>query len=182
MPLTYVIAQICCFTLVMMLQHWILNYIIPYYMKLNQVTRNQLPRWYTENWKIPVQTPLGTWQGCGTQPYHKAPGDLRISNQELKDTDWHWVSEAAPLTVAQNITSFFFAKPPLKSANYPRPFYRQFPPIYWYCVYPPKNQVFKWTLIILRFFIFNPISCLLKVTKFLVKISLFKLTEKHFCF
>ena len=39
-------------------------------------------------------------------------------------------------------------------------FFRQFPPIYCFFVNPPppfKNRIFQWTLIILNFFILNPI-------------------------
>ena len=67
----------------------------------------------------------------------------------------------------------FFAKPLLKSENCPSPLFRQSLTIYWFFVNPPKNRIFQWTPIILKLFILNPIY-LLKVTKFLVKISQFK--------
>ena len=35
--------------------------------------------------KVPVQTPLGTWLGLGTQPRYEAPGDVRIENVK---TQW----------------------------------------------------------------------------------------------
>ena len=67
----------------------------------------------------------------------------------------------------------FFAKSLLKSENCPSPLFRQSLTIYWFFVNPPKNRIFQWTPIILKLFILNPIY-LLKVTKFLVKISQFK--------
>ena len=48
---------------------------------------------------------------------------------------------------------------------------------------PPKNRIFQWTPIVLKFFIFNPTPSFKKVSKFLVKISQFKflvMTEKIF--
>ena len=50
------------------------------------------------------------------------------------------------------------------------------PPIYWFFVKPPsKTRIFPWTPTpnLLKFFIFTP-SYLLKVTKFLVKLSQFE--------
>ena len=85
----------------------------------------------------------------------------------------------------------FFAKPPLKSANF------QSPPFLTDSLPPPaiekifhtlllplssiphiKNRIFHWTLIILKFFIINPIPHLLKLTKFLVEISQFNFLFK----
>ena len=54
------------------------------------------------------------------------------------------------------------------------------PPIYWFFVKPPsKTRIFPWTPTpnLLKFFIFTP-SYLLKVTKFLVKLSQFEFLEK----
>ena len=31
--------------------------------------------------RLPVQTPLGAWPGLGTQSHYKAPGDLRVENE-----------------------------------------------------------------------------------------------------
>ena len=91
-----------------------------------------------------------------------------------------------PPSFRNTTPSFSSSPPPLKSANWPSPtprFFRRFPPIYCFFVNtpPPKNRVFQWTLIIFKFFILTP-SHLLKVTKFLVKISQFKfllMTEKN---
>ena len=67
----------------------------------------------------------------------------------------------SPPLKKNNTTHLFFAKPPfpLRSANCPSsPLFRQFPPIYvGFSWMPPKNQSFQWTLLILKFFIFNPI-------------------------
>ena len=61
----------------------------------------------------------------------------------------------------QKHPSFFFAKPPLKSSNCPKPasppFFRLFPPYKLVFCEPPKNRIFQWTSIILRFFILNTI-------------------------
>ena len=87
-------------------------------------------------------------------------------------------------------TPLFLAKPPpptplhptpsplVKSANYPSPpFLGNLPPLYCFFVNtPPKNQIFQWTPKILSFSSLTPY--LLKVTKFLIKISQFK---KYFC-
>ena len=86
-------------------------------------------------------------------------------------------------TSLKNTTTFVFGKPPpLKSANYPSPLlFRQFPPIYWFFMTSsPKNRIFQWTLLILRFFILNPIPSFKKLK--LAKISQFKflvMTEKN---
>ena len=63
----------------------------------------------------------------------------------------------------------------LKFANCPSPTFLGNPPLYigFLLPPPPKNQIFQWTSQILKFFIINPIL-LLKLTKFLVKISQFK--------
>ena len=45
--------------------------------------------------RILVQTPIGAWFVLGTQPYHQAPGDLRIELYQ-KGTDKHRVRQAAP--------------------------------------------------------------------------------------
>ena len=61
----------------------------------------------------------------------------------------------------QKHPSFFFAKPPLKSSNCPKPasppFFWLFPPYKLVFCEPPKNRIFQWTSIILRFFILNTI-------------------------
>ena len=61
----------------------------------------------------------------------------------------------------QKHPSFFFAKPPLKSSNCPKPasplFLGYSLPINWFFVNPPKNRIFQWTSIILGFFILNTI-------------------------
>ena len=86
----------------------------------------------------------------------------------------------------KNTTTLFLAKPPLpqiKSANCQSPPFEAIalsilvfrePP-------PPKNWILQWIPKILKFFTLNP-SNLLKVTKFLVKISQFEffvMTEKN---
>ena len=44
--------------------------------------------------RFPVQTPLGTRLGLGTQPCYKAPGDILIEN--VKCSDCHQVSDTVP--------------------------------------------------------------------------------------
>ena len=39
--------------------------------------------------KVPVQTPLGTPPGLGTQPRYEAPGDLQVENEKTK-----WLTSA----------------------------------------------------------------------------------------
>ena len=54
----------------------------------------------------------------------------------------------------KNTTPLFFAKPPVKSANYPSPLFLIIPPIYWFSWSPPhpKNLIFQWTPIILKYY------------------------------
>ena len=94
-------------------------------------------------------------------------------------TKSHWLqigSKSNWLAIILNfscLASFLSSRPPLKSAN----------GFSWYpALPPPKHRIFQWTPKILHLFILNPRSCLLKVTKFLVKISQFELlvlTEKN---
>ena len=61
------------------------------------------------------------------------------------------------------------------------PLFRQSPPLYCFFVNPPKSWIFQWNPKILKFLILRP-SSLLKVTKFLAKISQFEflvMTEKN---
>ena len=110
--------------------------------------------------------------------------ELFLKKIVAKGHSMHWGTTRPPSKTPPPL--FRQVLPPLKSANWPSPtprFFRRFPPIYCFFVNtpPPKNRVFQWTLIIFKFFILTP-SHLLKVTKFLVKISQFKfllMTEKN---
>ena len=65
----------------------------------------------------------------------------------------------------------------LQTVQVPLTLFRQSPPVYWFFVKPPsKTRIFPWTPTpnLLKFFI----SYLLKVTKFLVKLSQFEFLEK----
>ena len=95
-------------------------------------------------------------------------------------TKSHWLqigSKGNRLAIILNfscLASFLSSPPPLKSAN-GFSWHSAPPP-------PPKHRIFQWTSKILQLFILNPRSYLLKVTKFLVKISQFELlvlTEKN---
>ena len=81
----------------------------------------------------------------------------------------HWGINPSPQTPPP-----FLAKPPYESANCPSPSFLENPSLYigFLSTSPPKSQIFQWTRIMLKFFILTP-SFLLKVTKFLVKISQF---------
>ena len=80
-------------------------------------------------------------------------------------------------------------KAPFKSTNCPSPPFKAIPPyilVFHEPPPPPKNQSFQWTPIIFKFFILITRSNLLKVTKFLVKISILVAIlsydrEKCFC-
>ena len=86
-------------------------------------------------------------------------------------------------TPPQTHHPLFFVKPPLKSVNCPRPFFLgDSLPIYIVFSWTtPYNRIFQWTPIILKFPSLNP-SHLLKVTKFLIKISQFKFLVITFLF
>ena len=83
----------------------------------------------------------------------------------------HWGINPSP---QKHPPSLFLAKPPYESANCPSPSFLENPSLYidFLSTSPPKSQIFQWTPIMLKFFILTP-SFLLKVTKFLVKISQF---------
>ena len=77
---------------------------------------------------------------------------------------------------------FCQAPPTLKSTNCPSPppFQTISPPIYWFFVNPPNNQIFQ-RIPILKFSSLTSSHLLTKVTKFVVEISQFKflvMTEK----
>ena len=73
-------------------------------------------------------------------------------------------------TPPQKQSPLFFARPtpPLNLQTVQRPYFRQFPTIYWFFTYPPplKKPDFSENLMILKLKV--------KVTKFLVKLSQFK--------
>ena len=77
-----------------------------------------------------------------------------------------------PINPPSKPSPLFLVKPPLKYANFPTPFFRQ-SPLYWFFVNPPKNQIFLLNPKNVKNFHPLPPSYLLKVTKFLVKISKF---------
>ena len=80
----------------------------------------------------------------------------------------------------------FFAKPPLNLQTVQvTPFLGNCPLYISFSWTPPKSRVFQWTPKIFKFFILNLIllSCFLKLTKLLVKISQFEflvMTEKSY--
>ena len=70
----------------------------------------------------------------------------------------------------------FFAKPAFKPANCPSPPFLGNSPqdiVFFRASPQPRNRIFQWTPVILKFSSFTP-SLLLKVTKFLDKISQFE--------
>ena len=76
-----------------------------------------------------------------------------------------------PPSPLKNTNPLFLAKPTLRSANSPRPPFLGNP--HYILVYhdpSPKNRIFQSTPKILSFFLLTP-SYLLKITKFLFKIS-----------
>ena len=50
--------------------------------------------------RFPVQTPVDARPGLGTQPRYEPPGDLSV--EYLQGSDYHRVSDASPLIMAQS--------------------------------------------------------------------------------
>ena len=81
----------------------------------------------------------------------------------------------------KNTTPLFLAKPHLNRQTVQVPLFRQSPLYIGFLWTHPKSRIFQWSPKILKFFILNTIL-LLKVTKFLDKISQFEfffMTEKN---
>ena len=121
--------------------------------------------------------------------------DICVNKKTPPTHSVHW-GLRPPLSLQKHnpFFFFFFAKPALKSSNYPSPPFQAIHPLskktcFFMNPHVQKNQktktkkprIFQLTLIILEFFIISP-SHLLKVAKLLVEISQFKflvVTEKN---
>ena len=102
----------------------------------------------------------------------------------FKGLSHRFIGVSTPPPTLKNTTLLLLCYPPLdlQIVQAPFPLFRQSPLLYRFSVNsPPKRHIFQWTHKIWKFSSLTP-SYLLKVTKFLVKISQFKflvITEKN---
>ena len=111
---------------------------------------------------------LGTWKVYYLFFEKKINWDNLIFLGHFLLFDWAFIVHTGVSTTLKNTpppappSHRFFQAPLLKSANCPSPlpFFRQFSFIYCFFSWAPshpKNRIFQWTPMILKFFILNPI-------------------------